>query len=307
MKKMLAIIILLITTLGFLNFFNKKISLNFLDIKGTVVNSEEVEFYYNSRKIKKVKLLHSYLGDINLSISFPQNYSTEVLPVLFILGGVETGLKSVKHVSDIGNNILVGFDWPISDDDLESKEIIPNLGVLYKKIFYSPKQAAVAIEWISEQNWAEDRISLLGFSIGSIVAPSVQRLLENRKNVKVKFTVLAYGGTNIGLLINSNPYIKPKWLKPFLGWFIQIIFNPIDPKENLPHISGNFLIINGKEDKLIPLKSSLLMQELTPLPKKIIILDGKHMGVGKQQKELLNTITENTRKWLIENDAINNN
>ena len=98
MKKMLAIIILLITTLGFLNFFNKKISLNFLDIKGTVVNSEEVEFYYNSRKIKKVKLLHSYLGDINLSISFPQNYSKKVLPVLFILGGVETGLKSVKHV-----------------------------------------------------------------------------------------------------------------------------------------------------------------------------------------------------------------
>mgnify|MGYP000439017335 FL=1 len=146
----------------------------------------------------------------------------------------------------------------------------------------------------------------MGFSIGSIVAPSVQRLLENRKNVKVKFTVLAYGGTNIGLLINRNPYIKSKWLKPFLGWFIQIIFNPIDPKENLPHISGNFLIINGKEDNLIPLKSSLLMQELTPLPKKIILLDGEHMGVGKQQKELLNTIIEKTRKWLVENDAINN-
>ena len=30
------------------------------------------------------------------------------------------------------------------------------------------------------------------------------------------------------------------------------------------------------------------------------------MGVGKQQKELLNTIIEKTRKWLIENDAINN-
>ena len=68
-----------------------------------------------------------------------------------------------------------------------------------------------------------------------------------------------------------------------------------------------FRIINGKEDNLIPLKSSLLMQELTPLPKKIILLDGKHMGVGKQQKELLNTIIEKTRKWLVENNAINNN
>ena len=31
------------------------------------------------------------------------------------------------------------------------------------------------------------------------------------------------------------------------------------------------------------------------------------MGVGKQQKELLNTIIEKTRKWLVENDAINYN
>ena len=49
------------------------------------------------------------------------------------------------------------------------------------------------------------------------------------------------------------------------------------------------------------------MQELTPQPKKIILLDGEHMGVGQQQKELLNTIIEKTRKWLVENNAINNN
>ena len=145
------------------------ISSNFLNIKGNVIDLKETELYQNSRKIKKVKLLHSYLGDINIAISFPKNSSKKPLPVLFILGGIETGIKSIKHVSDIGNNILVGFDWPISDDDLESKEIIPNLSRLYKKIFYSPKQAAAAIEWVSKQNWAEDRISLLGFSIGSIV------------------------------------------------------------------------------------------------------------------------------------------
>ncbi|MEC8100351.1 MAG: hypothetical protein VX089_03955 [Pseudomonadota bacterium] len=307
MKTIFTIIIIFLTTLVLFTFVQKKILLNFLDIKGTIINLEETVFEYDSRKIKKVKLLHSYLGDINLAISFPKNYSKEVLPVLFILGGIETGLNSVKHVSDIGNNILVGFDWPISNNDLVTKENIPNFKGLFKKVFNSPKQAAVAIEWVSKQIWAEDRISLLGFSIGSIVAPSVQRLLENRNNVKIKFTVLAYGGTNIGLLINTNPYIKPKWLKPFLGWFTQIIFNPIEPKQHLPHISGNFLIINGKEDNLIPLKSSLLMQELTPFPKKIILLDGEHMGVGKQQKALLKTIIEKTRKWLNENNAINKN
>ena len=57
MKKMSAIIIIFITTLGFFNFLYKKISLNFLDIKGTVIDLEEIEFYHNSRRIKKVKLV----------------------------------------------------------------------------------------------------------------------------------------------------------------------------------------------------------------------------------------------------------
>ncbi len=306
MKKKLIVIILL-SSIGILAFVHQKVSSNFLDIKGNVINFEESEINYNSRKIKKIKLFHSHLGDIHLAISFPKNYDNNTFPVLFILSGVETGLDSVKLVSDIRNNILVGFDWPISENDLESKEIFFNLNKLFKKIYDAPKQAVVAIEWLNKQNWTENRISLLGFSIGSIVAPSVQRLLEIRKSVKIKYTVLAYGGANIRLLINENPYIKPKWLKPFFGWILQIIFNPIDPRENLPYITGNFLIINGKKDNLIPIKSSELMQALTPFPKKIVMLEGEHMGVGKKQKELFKTIKKIIRKWLIENNAINNN
>ena len=226
MKKKI-IVLLLITAIGSITitYYFKKRSLNFLDIKGTIINKEEVEFVQDSRKIKKVRLLHSDLGHINLAISFPKNYSNAALPILFILGGIETGLESINHVSDIGNNILVGFDWPINENLPDGKEIILKFNDLYKDIYNSPKQAAVAIEWAGNQHWAESRISLLGFSIGAIVAPSVQRLIEHRDNIKIDFTVLAYGGTNIGLLVNKNPYIKPKWLKPLLGWVLQIIFN----------------------------------------------------------------------------------
>ena len=75
--------------------------------------------------------------------------------------------KYKTYVADIGNNILVGFDWPISDNDLESKEIISNLNGLYKKIFNSPKQVAVAIEWVSKQYWAEDGISIIFYWFNS--------------------------------------------------------------------------------------------------------------------------------------------
>ena len=49
------------------------------------------------------------------------------------------------------------------------------------------------------------------------------------------------------------------------------------------------------------------MQKLTPSPKNIILLDGKHMGVGEKQKELLSIIIKETRMWLKQNGAINPN
>ena len=85
------------------------------------------------------------------------------------------------------------------------------------------------------------------------------------------------------------------------------MFNSVDPKEHLEKISGNFLIINGKNDDLIPKYSSLKLQNLTPHPKKIILLDGNHMGVGEEQKELLKIIIKKTRSWLKINKAINTN
>ena len=101
--------------------------------------------------------------------------------------------------------------------------------------------------------------------------------------------------------------MKPSLLKPFLGWIVQILFNSVDPKEHSEKITGNFLIINGKNDDLIPKYSSLKLQNLTTPPKKIILLDGNHMGVGEEQKELLKIIIKKTRSWLKINKAINTN
>ena len=275
--------------------------------KKIIESIESKKYISDSRLFKEFSILDSNLGEINIAVSFPMNIDNKPLPVLFIIGGVETGLESIKHISDIGNNIVVGYDWPINNESIKAKSILYNIFNLYSSVNKSPGQIATALEWIHNQPWSENRISLLGFSIGAIAAPAVQHIVESRNIVDIKWTVLAYGGTNIGKLVNSNPFIKPSWLKPFLGWIVQILFNSVDPKEHLEKISGNFLIINGKNDDLIPKYSSLKLQNLTPHPKKIILLDGNHMGVGEEQKELLKIIIKKTRSWLKINKAINTN
>ena len=286
-----------------------KNSLNALPKSGKILAfTEGKKNYVGIRIIQQYTIDDSGLGIINIAVSFPNPMPSHPLPVLFILGGLETGFDSVQHVSDIGDNILVGYNWPINSKLPKGISILTESPSIYKGIYKSPGQIAKALEWVSNQSWAEkEKISLLGFSIGAIASPAVQHIIENRGLTNIGWTVLAYGGTNIGQLVNSNPNIKPKWAKPLFGWIIQLLFNPIDPKEHLEYISGNFLLINGKDDEFIPKESSSLMQKLTPSPKNIILLDGKHMGVGEKQKELLSIIIKETRMWLKQNDAINPN
>ena len=309
--KAVKVISLLLILLGIFSivFQLNKNSLNALPKSGKILDfTEGKKNYVGIRIIQQYTIDDSGLGIINIAVSFPNPMPSHPLPVLFILGGLETGFDSVQHVSDIGDNILVGYNWPINSKLPKGISILTESPSIYKGIYKSPGQIAKAIEWVSNQAWAEkEKISLLGFSIGAIASPAVQHIIENRGLTNIGWTVLAYGGTNIGQLVNSNPNIKPRWAKPLFGWIIQLLFNPIDPKEHLEHISGNFLLINGKDDEFIPKESSLLMQKLTPSPKNIILLDGKHMGVGEKQKELLSIIIKETRMWLKQNGAINPN
>ena len=306
--KVISLLLILFGILSIVFQLNKN-SLNALPKSGKILDfTEGKNNYVGTRIIQQYAINDSSLGIINIAVSFPNPMPSHPLPVLFILGGLETGFDSVQHVSDIGDNILVGYNWPINSKLPKGISILTKSTSIYKGIYKSPGQIAKAIEWVSNQSWSEKKkISLLGFSIGAIASPAVQHIIENRGVTNIGWTVLAYGGTNIGQLVNSNPNIKPRWTKPLFGWIIQLLFNPIDPKEHLEYISGNFLLINGKDDEFIPKESSSLMQKLTPSPKNIILLDGKHMGVGEKQKELLSIIIKETRMWLKQNGAINPN
>ena len=262
--------------------------------------------FLESRTVQQFVVKDSNLGLINLAVSFPNPLPNHPLPILFILGGLETGLNSVRHVSNIGNNILIGYDWPIQPNLPRGFNIILKFPGIYKGIYRAPGQIAAAIEWIAEQHWAAiEKISLLGFSVGAIAAPAAQHILERRGTINIGWTVLAYGGADIGKIVNYNPSIRPNWIKPLYGWIIQLLFNPLDPKEHLPFLSGKFLLVSGTQDEFIPKQSSSLMQKITPHPKNIIFLEGQHMGVGKNQKALLSKIIEETKTWLKTNGAAN--
>ena len=259
----------------------------------------------DGRVIRRYTIADPVLGAIGFVVSLPDPLPAGPMPVVVVLGGLGTGLKNIRHVPPAGDNVLVGYDWPIPRKFPKGLDLVRDLPELYRGAFSVPGQIAAAVDWVAAQAWADPaRVSLLGFSLGAIAAPAAQRLLEARDR-EVGWTVLAYGGAELGALVAHHPRVSPKAAAPLLGRLAGWLFRPLEPARHLPHLSGRFLVIGGREDGLVPERSARLMRELAPEPKTLRLLDGQHMGVGRGQEALLREILGITEAWLVAQGAVN--
>ena len=259
----------------------------------------------DGRLIQQHTIEDSALGRIGLVVSLPDPLPDRPLPILVVLGGLGTGLRTIRQAPPMGDNVVVGYDWPIPRKLSGGIDLFRQAPGLYDRVIRAPGQIAAVVEWVAGQPWAErERISLLGFSLGAVIAPAAQRVLESR-GLRVGWTVLAYGGANIANLVEHHPKTGPDWARPAVGWLAERLFRPLDPAEHLPYLSGRFLVIGGADDGLIPKPSAQLMQDLVPEPKTVVLLDGRHMGVGKAQTALSRRILQVTEDWLVDQGAVN--
>lgn len=257
------------------------------------------------RVVRHYTLEHATLGSIGFVVSLPEPIPDRPIPLVLVLGGLGTGEKNIKYVSAPGDNAIIGYDWPIPRKLPKGLELAGELPDLYGRALKAPGQAVAMIDWLSGQPWADsERISILGFSLGALAAPAIQRLATAAGH-DVGWTVLAYGGADLGHLLVSHPDVQAGWVEPLLAGLANLLFRPIEPAEHLPHLSGRFLVLAGSDDSLIPEHSSELMRELTPTSKTEILLDGEHMGIGDDKRALLDEIVGISRLWLIDHGAVN--
>src|SRR5262249_49620685 len=129
----------------------------------------------DGRTIQYVTLHSKTLGDIGCMISLPDPLPPGKLPLVIVLGGIKNGEDNIRHVKDIGNNVIIGYDWPISVRFYGQADFWGRIPSLYCQIMAMPAQVITAMDWLGDQPWGDgQRISLLGFSLGALAAPSIQ-------------------------------------------------------------------------------------------------------------------------------------
>ena len=258
----------------------------------------------NGRMIEHVVLHSVELGNIGFAINLPDPMPQRKMPILVVLGGLGTGENNIRYLTDCGNNAIIGYDWPVPVHFYGGGWSTTHLPAVYKRVVGIPAQVASAIDWASRQPWADgQRISLLGFSLGAVASPAVQDIVEH-DGQHIGWTILAYGGAPFGDLIATSPHLKPIWIRPILAASIDLLLGPLQPTRHLAHLSGHFLILEGRDDSLVTQAARERLRDAVPEPKTVVSFDGDHMGIGPDKMALLQQIIAVSRKWLLQEGAI---
>jgi surfactin synthase thioesterase subunit len=247
---------------------------------------------------------NSTIGEIGIVVSLPEPLPRHKLPVLFVLGGLGTGAQNIRYLPDAGDNAVVGYDWPVPVRLDGGLALLRQLPGLYRRVMTIPAQVSSAMFWIAGQPWADDKsFSLLGFSLGALAAPAVEDLAEHGGQ-PIGWTVLGYGGAPLGALVQANPHIRPGFLRLLLAPAVDTLLGPLEPTRHLPRLTGAFLVLEGRDDTLIPAAARTRFELAVPEPKTVKTFDGDHMGVGADKLPLLQQIIETSKLWLIDQGAI---
>jgi alpha/beta superfamily hydrolase len=263
----------------------------------TMINREE------KRIFEDTELLARQLDTMRITISFPEDMTDRRFPVVIIMGGIEIGRKSLSYIKRHGQNILISYEYPYSPEYWYDGMALLEIIQIQKAVLIVPSQIAGIMDWTLQQTWADtSRINLLGYSFGAVFVPAAHHLVQT-KNIKIKSTVLAYGGANIQQLLMTNLKIKPQWLKTLSAFLAAHSIRAMEPELHLPYLKGRFFIINGKYDNQIPVQSYRQLQELTPQPKTIMNLEAGHLHPGNP--DLMRQVVDLSTEWLLQNGYIN--
>ena len=256
------------------------------------------------RICEHVTLSDERLGSIGFVVSLPEPQNGRKLPIVLVLGGLGTGEHNIEAIRDSGDNVIVGYDWPFAAVSIRSSEL-PRVSALRAQVLSVPGQVAAALGWLVRQPWSDpDRVSLVGFSLGAVAAPAVQRLVA-AEHIQIGWTILAYGGAPIFALVTGDTRLRPSWARPLLAGGAEVLLAPIDPAFNLPELTGRFLVLRSTDDSIVSDAASRRLEALTPSPKRTIQLPGGQVGTGSDRAAILEGAMAAAQSWLIGEGAVN--
>jgi len=218
-------------------------------------------------------------------------------PAVIVIGGLETGKKSVEIVSELAGErdlVLMGMDYPYyGKRSFKGWDVLPSIPAIRKAALDSVRGVVMMVDYLYQrEDVAQDTIVLIGVSLGapvSIVAGGIDE--------RIAAVGALYGGGNIRRMVTSVTGSS------IAGWTAGMLLAPVEPLDYVARISPRpLLMINSPEDEFIPYICTEQLYQKAGKPKKLIPLNTDHVLPDKP--ELLRELLSYVDVWLDEEGLI---
>jgi hypothetical protein len=256
---------------------------------------------HDGRRCQDVILGPDAARPIRVALSLPADAGARPLPTAVLIGGLRTGREALAHVPDLGRNALVTYEYPLDRNEWRRGFLPARIAAARNAALAVPGQLAAVVRWARAQPWADrERVSLVGVSLGALVLPAAQRAAAAHGET-VAASILAYGGTDLRAIVRANLAPDRPW-SGAAAWLAGLGLRALEPAAHLPHLPGEFLLINGRTDRRIPAASAAGLHRLTPEPKEVHLLSAGHFAAD--DPALLAEILALCRSWLVSRGAL---
>ena len=241
-------------------------------------------------------------GTVRFEVRRPVDERAAV-PVLIILAGIKTGHQTLSRLPECGANALVAYAYPYDRARWQRRSAAGRGLVAWRMVYRVSEQIAALLEWVKRQPWCDaERVSIGGASLGAIVLPMILRELQSR-GLGVRAAVFACGGAGRAALAYLSLRRRSFLLAAAGAVLAFLCLRRLEPARHLPHVEGAFLVLSSLDDKLVPRRCAARFEALLPQPKQILHLRGEHPD--SHRPELLASVVEATRDWLVARGAFN--
>jgi hypothetical protein len=228
-------------------------------------------------------------GTVDLLVSRPLKAYN--LPVLFIAAGFQTGKDVATLIPNPGNNVIVGYQYPLRVDT----QRIPQPQEVIDALRGTSAQIALSLRWVQKQTWCDPaRVNVLGVSLGTLFLPSALQIASKLGFIN-RHAIFAYGGADVSLLL---PREWPSRVTPA----VKFLLTPLEPITHLPFLDGDFLVIRGTQDEVFPQAAQNALIDNLP-NREVFSIVGPHISADKP--ELIVQTATKIGQWLSSSNSLN--